>query len=182
MGGMFSKGAFPIRAFWVVVCAIALAGCSARSNTYSVEPVLERAAFGGGTLALEKLGYDAQLAGELFSTPTNFEIPYPDASYAFERGRIFFERFGGGVALTMRGKSESVLGARTPIPGYRYSVSRRDGAGGAVFSVTCVKFDSTVGGGNHGEPDNAGFRCKNLARFIRSGQIEDRLVTERFEE
>lgn len=144
-------------------------GCSSKSSTYSIENV------NSPSVSMVALGYDAQLADELTAVTNDFQIPYPDAAYAFERGRLFFNRFGGGVALSMRGKNESILGARKSIAGYKYSLTRRDTASGAWFSVSCQKLDPTT---NSMEADGQGFRCKNFARFVKSGIIEDKLVTE----
>ncbi len=144
-------------------------GCSTNANSYSVERVKSE------SVAMEALGYDAQLAAELSAVTNDFQIPYPDAAYAFERGRLFFNRFGGGVALSMRGKNESILGARKGIPGYKYSLTRRDLPSGAWFSVSCQRWSTAT---NAMEPDPQGYRCKNFARFVKSGVIEDRLVTE----
>jgi len=108
-----------------------------------------------------------------------FSIPYPEGAYAFGRGRLFFNRFGGGVALSMRGKYESILGARRGIKGYRYELTRRDSSTGAHFSVRCRRSVAGDSGPElNFEPDSSGIRCKNFARFVQSGKIEDKLVTE----
>lgn len=154
------------RSFFLVLILLGLSfvGCSSRG----------RVAYESQPAELEAFGYGQQLANELSVATNDFLIPYPDAAYAFERGRLFFNRFGGGVALSMRGKNESVLGARKSLPGYRYSLTRRDTPTGAQFLVRCERF---VPDSKAFEPDSLGVRCKNFARFVKTGIIEDKLVT-----
>jgi hypothetical protein len=107
---------------------------------------------------------------------TVFDLSLDADRHAWERARLFFEKYlapGDGQA----GVISKVVGSRwalaSPPVGrqYQYEVWRDSIRNGYRYSVTCKPLVSGA------SMDRAVLNAKNLARFIRDGQLELSLVS-----
>lgn len=113
---------------------------------------------------------DEELEAELRDVATDFTMQIPDSRYAWERAQLFFKEhttkghFSAGradaVILTNSGSQDVVV----------YTVTKSTASSGTRFSLACVS------GAQRLSADTLAIQCKNLARFIHLGVLEQSLI------
>jgi len=120
-----------------------------------------------------------QALKEVMSSPTSFVVSYPEAPYSWERAKLFFElyttRYDESYSLRPQdgaGLREEVLLSNSLAreDNYYYQVKKTSERSGLAYVVSCRP---------RREPGDllyAERNARNLARFIRQGQLEVSLL------
>lgn len=113
---------------------------------------------------------EEQALEEVLAAPTDFTVASVEADAAWARAALFFDRYTstGGVFTSTR--EAEVLASRGGPASYRYEVVRAPAGAAYRFQVRCSP--------RGGAPSLAERNARNLARFIRDGNLELSLLAQ----
>lgn len=109
---------------------------------------------------------------EVMATPTDFTVDSGDDRRSWERARVFFTQFTASskpVREVYGSKMRVLSNDNNDQTKYHYTVERSEAPQGYRYRVTC----DAVGGARD---DKSVRNAKNLARFIRQGNLEASLL------
>ena len=156
----------------LVLAGSLVSGCSSRGQ--GVDP---RASFRSPNdrrpLSIEIESSEQEALKAIKNQPLEFELPFPEATYAWERARTFFLQYTGSFAvepLTQGGKPDSlamvVSNKVAASDAYIFEVRRVTGKKGAKFSISARARSASA------SSKEARTQAQNLARFIKSGTLD----------
>lgn len=160
-----------------MVLLLALSGCMMAPPPPPGTSTFATAALEGSDLsAVVESSVQEQALDSLMQTPTSFPIEYRADRHAWERARVFFDKYlsppdqKNQAVVTKVRKETWILTNRDLRPShFIYEVKRVDGRKGYTYSVSCEPV------GNSASQD-AQMNARNLARFIRDGSLEVSLL------
>ncbi|MBX7144965.1 MAG: hypothetical protein K1X79_10975 [Oligoflexia bacterium] len=153
----------PLQLSLVVLC-ILVGGCSSATPASPKPPGLE----------FEIVSPEEQVAQSLAETPKHFIVEYTEAQHAAERVEYFFQNYTSGFKqIQDQGPSAATIitNRAEASGGYQYTVERTVTAQGFQYIVNCEA------SGPGAQPAAADRNARNLARFIREGQLEISLIS-----
>ncbi len=146
------------------VCVLFLGACSSE-KAGRVPPKLD----------FEVVSPQEQAIQVIDLTPQSFVVPFSVEALSWERARLFFAKYTKDPLITELDKSGENLELRAPTAelGYSFSVTRMLEQGGYRYKVYCLP--------NLSKPEATSLlatrNAKNLARFIKDGELEVSLLT-----
>ncbi len=156
----------------LISALLLVSGCGSRSS--GADP---RASFRSPTdrraLSVEIESSEQEALKAIKAQPLEFELPFPEATYAWERARTFFLQYTGSFAvepLPQSGKPDSlamvVSNKVAASDAYIFEVRRVTGKKGAKFSINARARSAST------SSKEARVQAQNLARFIKSGTLD----------
>lgn len=111
-----------------------------------------------------------QVLSEVKNTPTRFSLGIPDSTYGWERAQLFFKEHTSRSNFSAGKDNLIILTNPKDKDPISYRVEKRDIKHGIEFFVSCKS-------GSHSlPPEKISLACRNLARFIREGRLEESLI------
>ena len=119
---------------------------------------------------LEAIPPQIEILEQVRNSPTEFTLAVTDTRYAWERAELFFKKHTAQSKFSA-GKGDSVtLSNSSAKERITYMVEKHGVKAGTRFSVRCSS--STQGVAR----EEVNVQCRNLARFIREGVLEESFV------
>lgn len=146
---------------FLILLSLTLSACG--SQAPQVQPQLE----------FEVISPEEQVAQSLAETPKSFVVQYSEAQHTEERLAYFFRNYTAGAQETDEQGPSSATVITNKIDSntnFLYTIERTVNASGYQYIVHCE------GLSNEFQPA-ADRNARNLARFLREGQLEVSLLT-----
>lgn len=127
---------------------------------------LESAGLVSKPVTYEAISSQEEALQEIQASPTNFEVTIEENEAAWERARFFLQQYAGKGKIQSERAADRDVMTKAGSAGFRYQVARRFNGGKVNFQVFCTPKDpkrSTA---------QALLNAKNVARFVRSGELE----------
>ncbi|MDZ4785775.1 MAG: hypothetical protein SGJ02_06840 [bacterium] len=109
---------------------------------------------------------------EVMKTPTTFPVLHEEDYYVWERAFLFLKNNTKGIAWNDRLSEDLVVltsDAENNEERFQYEISKKRTPDGFNYTVNCYTWD-------HIETPTALLNAKNLARFMRRGELEGDLL------
>jgi len=146
----------------LVLLAGALLGCAPALHIEKVSAPLP---------TYERVTMEEALREEVANSPVSFVLNHYESNYAWERAKIFFKEHTTGFLGERKVSPDKLLlsNIESAKDKYVYEVERSRSAEGFRYHITC--FSNEFAG-----LDQSQVNARNLARFIRMGQLERSLL------
>jgi len=121
-------------------------------------------------VAIEAVSSHEEALLQIQSSPTRFFVEVEGNAAAWERARFFLSQYAGPGRVEIQSSADREQFSKVSSSGYRYQISRTFEVGGAQYQVLCTPKQA-------GADTNAALlNAKNLARFVREGELEVGLI------
>lgn len=158
-------------ACWLAVLMVS-AGCGAPGWGGASAPA-DNAATYRNNPEFEVISQEEQSLAEIMATPSEFEVSFSSDSHAWERVKLFLEKYTSKMSLEAQARGSAVTRASNRFAekdSYTYFVDRSSISGGYRYRVRCqpnaIQSDS----------QSAILNERNLSRFIQQGTLEVSLL------
>ena len=122
------------------------------------------------TFPRQPIALNEELEAELRDVALDFVISVPDNRYAWERAQLFFKEHTSGTKFSA-GQGDAIkLSNSSATDPVSYTVEKVTVQDGSRFRLQCAA------GARPLPPDIVTTQCKNLARFIHFGILEQSLL------
>jgi hypothetical protein len=126
--------------------------------------------FNSGKFEFETISSAEEARLEIQSAPTAFSLDPEQNESAWERAYFYLNQYAGEGKVVHESASDRDILTKSTAHGFRYQISRQYQGGGVNFQVLCTPIQG------RGNPTDALLNAKNLARFIRTGELEMSIV------
>lgn len=117
-------------------------------------------------IAIEAVSSHDEALLQIQSAPTRFFIDVENNAAAWERARFFLTQYTGPGRVDIQSTADREQLTKVSESGFRYHISRTFESGGAQYHVICTPTQAGA------DTTTALLNAKNLARFIREGELE----------
>lgn len=161
-----------IRFEFLIFCCLCLTSCAALGTSNStVKP------------SIEVITSEEQALEEVMKMPKQFVVKYSESHHAAERVQLFLTTYTGGAQVEdNQGASQATVfsNVKSAKDKFAYQIERTTAPDGFQYIVICepvssgANWNSVVS--NSVDVETADKNARNVARFIRDGQLEVSLL------